>query len=700
MKIKRELFEIKGYALDGLNPLPNFHSRQLKTTKCTDRLPQEFKETLGAQEKVLPYLMQDRRETEPKILKLKSYVLENEYLHARFLPEYGGRLHSLFDKKENKELLFTNTIIKPCNLAIRNAWLSGGIEWNVGNLGHTYTTCDNVFSAILQDDEGNDFLRIYEFERNKSIFWQIDFHLPENSTHLISHVKMINPFDKATTTYWWTNIAVPTDDETRVLSSNKRVITFGANGVDYETLPYTDAMPGVDLTYPNRAKYAIDYFIQKDKDGETTWEASVYSDGKVFYERSTAPLYYKKLFCWGAHIGGDRWQEFLCEGKGTGHYAELQAGIAPSQLHDILFPANSVYEWTQCFGGTSGEKEILLGEYDTAVENLGAKIDQRLSTEAILELDKKYQKLAELKVEKKDIDHNGSGFGALEIMRMQADKDGKAPQSMLFPIETMGEAEKPWLNLLENGRLPKIDIGETPKSYMTSEKWLSRLENATKNSPEFNEYLHLGVALYEAHPTDVVLNKAFTEQDEINKEKAKTAWLKSIEKTPNAWALRNLAVLEERDENAEQAEKYYDQALTMKGALADFALASEYLIFLAKYKKYQKAWDFYQSLPQDFKKMDRIKVSVAKIAVKLGKEEYLENFFNEAHYCIREGENSLTDVWFEYCARKMAKERNIKDLTIEVLQELVDEAWDNCPPPYEIDFRMSTNKKRKYRVGE
>ena len=168
--------------------------------------------------------MQDRIKTEPEILKLKSFVLENEYLHARFLPEYGGRLHSLFDKKAKRDLLFANTIIKPCNLAIRNAWLSGGIEWNVSNLGHTYTTCDNVFTAILQDEDGNDFLRIYEFERNKSIFWQVDFHLPEGSKHLISHVKMFNVFDKTNTTYWWTNIACPSGTKTRVLSSCDKVL--------------------------------------------------------------------------------------------------------------------------------------------------------------------------------------------------------------------------------------------------------------------------------------------------------------------------------------------------------------------------------------------------------------------------------------------------------------------------------------------
>ena len=202
MKIRTEIFKIPGAPLEGVNPLPNFRNRKPASYNCSDRFPDKLRETLGAHTKVLPYMMQDRYSRKRIELNLKSFVLENKYLCARFLPEYGGRLHSLYDKIHGEELLFVNPVIQPANLAIRNAWLSGGIEWNIGNLGHTYTTCDNVFSAILKDSDGNEFLRIYEFERLKGIFWQADFHLPDDSPCLMVHVRMVNPFEKDTTTYW------------------------------------------------------------------------------------------------------------------------------------------------------------------------------------------------------------------------------------------------------------------------------------------------------------------------------------------------------------------------------------------------------------------------------------------------------------------------------------------------------------------
>lgn len=700
MRIRNEIFNIKGAPLEGLNPLPKFRARKPSVAKTDEDFPEIYKESLGYQSKVLPYLMQDRYTRRRDDLKLKSFVLENEYLIARFLPEYGGRLHSLFDKVSNRELLFANPVIQPCNIANRNAWLSGGIEWNVGNHGHTFTTCDNVFAAVLDDGEGNDFLRIYEFERNKSIFWQVDFHLPDGSPVLISHVRMVNPFPKDTTTYWWSNVAVPTDEHTRVLASNKTVISLVDGGCTINTLPNITAFPDRDATYPNNAPRAFDYFIQKDVDGESTWEAAAYDDGVVFYERSTAPLYCKKMFCWGNHRAGRHWQEFLSDGVGTGYYCELQAGVAPSQLHDLMFPAHSKYEWTQCFGGLKLDPERLFGDYNAAVEYFDGKLSATIDRDLIDKMNERYTSFADIPVTEDKLMHLGSGFGALEIERMKIDKDAVAPSNLCFPKSTLAKDEAPWLALLTDGKLPKASPTEAPLSYMVSEKWLPRLKALAEKSDDWAALMHYGVAVYEYQPTDVYVNKSYSpERDREQTEIAEKAWKRSLELAPSVWCLRNLAILAERASDAELCESYYDKALALPGVYDDYAIVSEYLIFLNKNKKYSKAWEIYTNLPENCKCVDRVKISAATAAVKIGKSDYLDAFFAEPHFDIREGEESLTNVWFEYCALKLAKERGIENPTEEKLAELFDEAWDSCPPDYSIDFRMSTDKKSKYRVG-
>ena len=238
---------------------------------------------------------------------------------------------------------------------------------------------------------------------------------------------------------------------------------------------------------------------------------------------------------------------------------------------------------------------------------------------------------------------------------------------------------------------------------MTSEKWLPRIVRSldTEKGNNWTAKLHLGALLYDSYSTQGYIADVMTEEDEKScVSSARATWLESIEQQPSIIAYRNLALLEDKDENFELAEKYYDLALAMDGAYDDYALASEYLRFLAAQGKFEKLWSIYAALPANCKAVDRIKITAAKAAVKLRHLEYLAGFFAEEHHDIREGEVSLTDIWFEFCALKMAKERGITDLTAEVLDNLIDEAWDACPPDKSIDFRMTVSKKNRYRVSE
>ena len=697
MSVSFNLFNIRGNVPCGQNPLPRFRQRKPSPARTDGEFPAALSEHLGCMTKVLPYLTQDRYDRSRGELELPSFVLENEYLRARFLPSLGGRLHSLYDKEAGRELLFANPVIQPGNLAIRNAWLSGGIEWNVGNFGHTYTTCDNVYAAVLSDGTGNDFLRIYEFERNKSIFWQVDFHLPAGDGRLYSHVKLINPFDRDTTTYWWSNIAVRAESRVRILASHKDVISFVDGACRFETLPHLVAMNGIDATYPENADRAYDYFIQCEDPDASTWEAAAYEDGSVFYERSTSPLLYKKLFAWGAHAAGVHWQEYLSDGEGTGYYAEMQAGIAPSQLHDKPMPAGCVYEWTQCYGGMQLDASRMLDvDYDGAVDYVGAAIDTAIDASHMQKIHENMCRLALLPVTEDMIAHFGSGFGAVEQARMEMDGDGTVPVSMCFPQSAVGAAEMPWLTLLQTGSLPVQDVADLQKSYMVSPKWQKRLQNAPET---WNNLLHLGVATYEYHNTEDIVMHSYNEvQDAAAIELARQAWLKSAELAPNHWAYRNLAVLERAQGNQVQAQEYYDKALACPGAYADVALASEYLQYLNSCGLHEKSWALYNTMPPNCLVDDRIAITAAVAALAVRRVDYLEAFFETEHHAISEGETTLTDLWFGMCALRLAAERGIDDPTKEELERLADEAWDLCPPDSSIDFRMSLDRKNKYRI--
>lgn len=140
---------------------------------------------IGKIRSIFPYNQQDLydRALEPRAFH--AAILENEFLRAVFLPELGGRLWSLFDKKAGRELLYVNDAVRYCNLALRNAWFSGGVEWNIGMIGHSPFTCEPLFTARLEAEDGTPILRMYEYERLRGVTYQMDFSLPEGSPLLL-----------------------------------------------------------------------------------------------------------------------------------------------------------------------------------------------------------------------------------------------------------------------------------------------------------------------------------------------------------------------------------------------------------------------------------------------------------------------------------------------------------------------------------
>ena len=129
--LRIEPLSMPGVRLGDENPLPHFRNRVSdRPVICHSSLPDEKRRLLGWETgfRVLPYRMQDNYTRQREPVLYRTIILENEILKATFLPDLGGRLISLVHKPGNRELLARNPVFQPANLAIRNAWFSGGIE--------------------------------------------------------------------------------------------------------------------------------------------------------------------------------------------------------------------------------------------------------------------------------------------------------------------------------------------------------------------------------------------------------------------------------------------------------------------------------------------------------------------------------------------------------------------------------------------
>lgn len=672
-ELRVEPLTIPGARLGDENPLPFFRDPAVSMpVRAAGSLPAEKRHLLGWETafRVLPYRMQDQYTRDREPLVFRSVVLENEYLKATFLPEMGGRLISLFYKPLQRELLHRNPVFRPANLAIRNAWFSGGIEWNIGQYGHTFTTCSPLFAGVIQGAQGEPGLRLYEFERCKRLFWQIDITLPPGLPFLVAYTRVLNPNPGDTPMYWWTNIAVNEAPGVRVLAPASQAIYVdfekGGHAFGCTDLPGLPSLQGADGTYALNSTFANEFFFQCDGT-DLPWEAALDLQGQGFIEASTGFLRYRKLFCWGSHAGGRHWQEFLSQPGEA--YLEIQAGLAPTQVHGLVMPANTAWDWTQVFGFIEADPaRVHSPDWPTAWKTVDAALKAKISPAQIFALEQAARSRADLPAS--EILQYGSGWGALELRRRAVHPgDVPIPASFVFPDHTLGPQQDRWLALLEHGTLPEQDPARPPGEWMVQPEWQALLENSLReNNPNWFALLHLGVMRLEAF-------------DEAG---AASAWEESIRLKPSLWAYRNLAILRLRQKDESAALEYYRQAwqLAVASSTLPGALAVEYLQLLVATRQYALGMEVYALLPAQARDADRVQILRGQIAMQLGNLDAVEQVLQRNYAVVREGEITLTDLWFELHARRLSVQTGeplTQALRLKVRAEL--------KPPTRIDFR-------------
>ena len=687
--IQQDFIMLKGTKVKN-NPYPHFNNTNIPNKQFTENFPEALKNDLGVNKKILPYTLQNNFIFKAEEIEVKTITLENDNIKAIFLPEYGGRLYSLYDKRLKKELLFKNNSIMPYNIGLRYAWFAGGIEWNVGNYGHCYTTYDNIFCAILKDDDNNDFLRIYEFERLKSIFWQIDFHLPPEATELICYTKLVNPFKENTTVYYWANTGLPYKENMRALFSGNEIIHRGNGKFSYSKLPYTNDVcyDGKDITYPKNIDTMIfEYYVQNDTYHPTPWQMAIYPNSHIFYEMSTAKAYCKKLFHWGEFTGGKNWQNLVGSDPNNTKYIEFQTGIAPSQFHDMLFEANSTIEWAQFYGAIKAYD--LNQDYPEAQ----SKANELLKSKSnyLENIKSKLELLSQIPIKEKNIIHYGNGFGYIEQKRIELDKDGYVPTSMLFPESSVQPHEAPWLRLLATGQLnPHEDL--TKMTYMTSHKWLSHLETAIYNNPNWFTYYQYGIMALGLEDFSKVSSETYNKELQYNlKSYAYEMFKKSINLKPTHYVYACLAILSMQLYKPNEPKIWWNKLFDIYPIKEDYALLKHYFINLNNTKRYEEIWTLFCSLKEDNSAhYDEISIRAAHAALYLKKYKFLEQFFKAKHFSICEGFTGITDLWYAYQSQLECDKHNIKD-TKQAFNKV-----KHYSLPENIDYRFGAYMQPKY----
>jgi hypothetical protein len=662
-ELRFENYSISAASLGEENPLPDLRSEtdihsSIQFDETTISAEEAKYIGWGGYTSILPYTTQDGYDRERKPRDFHAAVLENKHLKAVFLPELGGRLWSLFDKDNNRELLHRNPVFQPANLAIRNAWFSGGVEWNVGLVGHTPFTCSQMHVEKLSLKDRTPVLRMFEFERIRGVAYRIDAFLPAASKFLFLKITIENTNKKMTPTYWWSNIAVDENEGTRVIAPAAKAFRFDYTGKVAKILLPTPESDKTDVSYTTNIRKAMDFFFDIPN-GRRRWIASLDKSGKGLVQTSTDLLRGRKLFLWGMDNGGRNWQKFLSNGKSR--YIEIQAGLARTQLEHLPMPGKASWQWVEAYGSMSVDPVLAHGDWREAQTAVESELDFLLPVDKMEESDILSSSLR---------NHSGrhiaygSGWGAFEAAARSL-LGIEFATSLVFDESTLGEEQLYWLELLKNRHLPDREPLEKPYAHLVAPYCRTALEKAVKTTRKWNEWYHLGVLL--AHDGET--------------EAAKAALEKSISLNPSPWAYRCLAVLSEGEGDMKNAVGLYKTAVAI---LPHRSICIESVKTMMKYDPAEVP-GYIASLPLAIRSLPRIRFAELSAFVKLGRLDEAEDSFN-SHLVIpdiREGEVSLTDVWFELQARREAA-RVGKEYDGTFLKN----ARDTLNPPGWLDFRM------------
>lgn len=620
--VRRQSVTVTGSVAGVASPLPAFTPiRDQTTTRVSDEASAEMVERVsrGALASPLPYGVMSDYDRTVSPIELAAIELGNEQIRAMVLPSLGGRVWSVVNVADGRELVHVNPRLRWANFGLTDAWFAGGIEWNLGSTGHGTTSNLPMHAAVLDTVALGPVVRLWEWERTRDLILQVDLWL--SGARLMASTRVLNPDPEPKPLYYWTNIAVPETAGTRALVPAHTAWRTDYTGVlDRVTVPFPDGP--VDISRPSASRHAADYFYEvADQAGAVV--TAVEPDGRGLGQTSTAELRGRKMFLWGHGSGGQTWQDWL--GVPGSRYLEIQAGVCTTQLEHDLIDGHASRSWTEAFVPLDLDPAVVSGDYDTAAYAAQQAVHESAPPSWLAEQHSRWLKdVADVAPD--EVIHVGSGWGRAEL----ALRGAVGPTGTPFPEV---EDESLPLHRLAEGSGPEVfaDMSlDRPTLPVISDRWLALLEDAgTVDSGDraANWWVHYALGTARQVRGDV--------------DGARAAYRLSLELQPTAVVLRGLATLAT---DPDERSALYDRALTLTPH--DRRLTIERLILLRDDGKPQDVVATVADLPDTVRTHGRVQLHLAEALAALGEDGAALEILNDLEVPdLAEGAQALSELF-------------------------------------------------------
>ena len=320
-----------------------------------------------------PYFRFDGFTNEKTDKKWKTVELENDYIRVTLFPEIGGKIWGAVDKTSGKEFIYTNHVVKFRDIAMRGPWVSGGIEFNFGIIGHAPTSATPVDYIPREKEDGSVSCYISAIDFITRTTWTVEVNVPKDKAYFTTHTTWYNSSSLDQPYYQWMNAGYKAAGNTRFCYPGTNYIGHGG---DLHTFPVDDN--GRDLSwYKNNAfESSKSYHV-----------LGYYNDfyGAYWHDDDFGSVHHSaydeklgmKIFLWSQARDGAIWEDLLTDTDGQ--YVELQSGrmynqpatnSARTPFKHTAFQPGATDEWTEYWFPVKETKGIVQASHIGALNVL------------------------------------------------------------------------------------------------------------------------------------------------------------------------------------------------------------------------------------------------------------------------------------------------------------------------------------------
>jgi tetratricopeptide (TPR) repeat protein len=281
----------------------------------------------GAERHYYPLKMNDQYTGERVERGHKTLVLGNRYIELGVTPDIGGKLYYATDKTNGYNFVYKNNVVRPSNIGMTGAWVSGGIEWCVLH-HHRASTYLSLDYTTTQNPDGSKTIWVAEHEPRHGMRWTVGVTVFPGKSYFRAEGRIFNSTPLTHSFLNWANVAVHVNENYQtIFPPSEQVVTFHSK-TDFTQWPNAEAeFRGVeldtDISWWKNVVNSNSFFVHNHKEDFMGGYDHGKNAGTVHFGDHNV-VKGAKLWEWGSGESGQTTEAGLTETDGP--YAEIMVG--------------------------------------------------------------------------------------------------------------------------------------------------------------------------------------------------------------------------------------------------------------------------------------------------------------------------------------------------------------------------------------